>query len=235
MEFKMFPVESVPPSLRDDLAAFADLGEADRGIIEIWLKGVGGVEDDDERFRSYVRLSGLLPDDFVRISGAVRFVLEAWYRSRVELKDVLADLVLLGLGSEQVEEIQKVFRRLEGTRAALSHAGMLDFVQAVGLPSVEDINIICECRPVFGAHAYPPSPTPDRDRYTTIVGITPLIIFEVRTNDYTNRQQRTAFQLTEQEFVKLRDSMTRAMEQLRVMKERLQLSVRARATKGKKK
>jgi hypothetical protein len=235
MEFKMFPADSVPASLKDDLVAFVNLGDADRRVIEDWLKGVGGAKDDSERFRSCVRLSGLLPDDFARVAGAVRFVLEAWYRQRIELKDVLADLVLLGLEAAQVEQIERVFRRLEGSRVALSHAGMFDFVQAVGLPSVEDINIICECRPVFGGHAYPPSSTPDRDRYTTIVGIMPLVIFEVRTNDYTNRQRRTAFQLTEQEFVKLRDSMTRAMEQLEVMKDHLQLSAVTRVAKRKTK
>jgi len=63
----------------------------------------------------------------------------------------------------------------------------------------------------------------------------PVIIFEVVTNDYTDEPRRSAFQLTEQEFVELRDSMNRALEQLETMKKSIQLTTdRGKGrTKGK--
>src|SRR6266550_3747686 len=105
MEFKMFPGEDVPESLRDDLAAFSGLSDSDSDWIATWLRGFGQGEDEDERYREIVRYSGLSPDDFDRISGAVRFVHEAWYRQRLQLADVLADLTLLGVESKQVETV----------------------------------------------------------------------------------------------------------------------------------
>jgi len=129
MEFRLFPGEDVPESLRDDLATFSKLTETDRRVVEDYLRGFGPAEDKDERYHEFVHRSGLPPDDFDRITGAIRFVLEAWYRQKLELSDVLEDLTLLGLEGE-IKNLLEPLERLEGAGESMVRASEYDLCTA---------------------------------------------------------------------------------------------------------
>jgi hypothetical protein len=221
MLFKLFPNGLPSESLREDLSLLLNVPSADQEIIERWFREEGtSLDFDEERFRSLVAESSLLPDQFNRIGSALRFLLEAWYRQGVPFDDILADLVLLGFSDNEAETLGAVLGRLKPYGQPVFQRRMFQFTKGVGLPSVEDFNLICELRPVFEDYTYPPNVGSKMVHYSKMIGVFPIVVVEILMSD----SKRVAVQLSEQEFMDWREAMNRVSIQMAVMKERLKFA-----------
>jgi hypothetical protein len=143
-----------------------------------------------------------------------------WQRFGLEIQDIERDLLLLGFGPERLGILSNLLTRLASVkkRVWLDDVGYSQNV--VGLPTIDDVNIIWDARPIFGSAAYNYYPVDDDDLYRKFFGLTYLATVEIITADNYEQKQRTAIQLDEKGFERLLLAMKRASEQLGILKER---------------
>jgi hypothetical protein len=72
---------------------------------------------------------------------------------------------------------------------------------------------------VFGG--FPDGAEKTTDDYRKFLGLTPIVIMEIISSDNYGRQQRMAVQMNEENFNWLGRSITKAQEQLAILKARI--------------
>lgn len=87
------------------------------------------------------------------------------------------------------------------------------------LPTLEDIDVVCDLRPIFEDHVYP-LPEDDTGLHKRLLGFTYVVLVELQTEDSMGRKQRSAFQMTEQRLGELEAAIRRAKDQLDILKAR---------------
>jgi hypothetical protein len=135
MLFKLFPTSSPPASLREDLILFLNLSTADSNVVQSWFwDRKGKLDFDEEAFKRRVSESSLPPDQFDRVVGAVRTLIESWYRYSLTIEDVITDLSLLGLSDEEVRKLSPWLQSVaQYSGRDLFRSGMWEFNRSIGL------------------------------------------------------------------------------------------------------
>jgi hypothetical protein len=81
---------------------------------------------------------------------------------------------------------------------------------------LEDINVVCDLRPVFEDTVYPiPEALPVR--HTKLLGYSYMVLM-VFTEDFGGRKQRLGFQMNEAQLADFQAAIQRAREQLDILK-----------------
>jgi hypothetical protein len=88
---------------------------------------------------------------------------------------------------------------------------------------MDNVNIICDARAVFAG--FPEGTERASPSYKTLLSLTPIVIMEIISSDNYGQQERTAVQMNEQQFEFFRRVITRAHEQLGILKERIDNSL----------
>jgi hypothetical protein len=221
VEYKIFGADQRPPDdFKEDLAAFFRLDDQQRNVIAEWFLSTRDYELHGPSLPPAVVASTLLPEQFWQTAGVIRQLLISWQRYGLELEDVERDLFLLGLGPEQLKILSVFLTRLSPIREQI----WLDTVEgahcAMGLPTIDDVNILWDARPLFGGLSYYSYKADGDAPYSTFLGLTYLATVEIITSDIYGRNQRTAIQLDEDGFQRLLRGMRRAGEQLDILKDR---------------
>jgi hypothetical protein len=85
------------------------------------------------------------------------------------------------------------------------------------LPTLEDVNVVCDLRPVFEDTVYP-IPEASPVRHTRLLGYSYLVLMELFTEDFGGRTQRLGFQMNEATLADFQAALQRAREQLDILK-----------------
>jgi hypothetical protein len=87
------------------------------------------------------------------------------------------------------------------------------------LPTLEDIDIVCDLRPVFEDYVYPLAQT-ETIQHKRLLGFTYMVLADLQTEDHMGKKHRLAFQMTEHSLRDLEAAIKRAHEQLDILKSR---------------
>jgi hypothetical protein len=101
----------------------------------------------------------------------------------LQLPEIQRDLLLLNCPRERIERLGSLLERLRPARDRVYRDYMrFDHENAV-LPTLEDINVVCDLRPVFEDTVYPiPEALPVR--HTKLLGYSYMVLMEVFTEDF---------------------------------------------------
>ena len=221
MKYRIFgPVQWPPDDFKEDLAAVFRLDDKQRDAIAEWFLSTSSYELYEPSLPPIIVASTLLPEQFRQTAGVIRLLLNSWQRyGRFEFSDIERDLLLLGCGPEQLKILSNLLARLSSVKERVWVHGVEGVHQALGLPTIDDVNIFWDARPVFGAEPYQYfTDAADDASYRRFLGLTYLAIVEIITSDDYGQKQRTAIQMTEEAFKRLLMGMKRASEQLDILK-----------------
>lgn len=219
MEYKIFGQGGTPSEeFREQLARFLKLDESQRRTIgEIFL----GRDFDpyDPTVPSAVAASSLLPEQFSDASDVVGFLLSSWRENDLQLSDIERDLLLLGCSQPEIEAMISFLNTLSPIRESVLAKKYMRIQRLDGLPTVDNLNVICDARAVFGG--FPEGIERHDNSYKTLLGLVPIVIMEIICSDNYGRRERTAVQMTEDQFERLRTILAQAHEQLTILRERI--------------
>jgi hypothetical protein len=221
MEYRIFgPGRSPDDDFKGDLAAFLALNEKQRDAVAEWFLTTDSYDSWAPKLPPGIVASPLLPEQFRRAAGFIRPLLLRWQEYGLELADIERDLLLLGCAPEELAILTDFLARVSPVKGRVWTGGCKDFESLLGLPTVDDVNIVCDARPVFGGLAYDETAAENGVSYRKFVGFIHLVIMEIIASDNYGQKQRTAIQMTEETFRRFMDGMKRASEQLDILKER---------------
>jgi hypothetical protein len=221
MEYKIFGATRQPPDdFKDDLAAFLRLDADQRHTIVEWFLSADTYAPFAPQLPAIILTSTLLPEQFRQTAGVIRSLVYNWRGRNLELTEIERDLLLLGCDSEQIGIISNVLETLTSIKDRVWIDGRKEFERFAGLPTIDDVNILWNARPVFGGDAYYYFESDSASNsYESFLGLVYLATIEIKTSDNNGGKQRIAIQMDEQAFERLQGSMKRAGDQLKILKE----------------
>ena len=130
---------------------------------------------DSEQASPAVAASTLLPEQFTESADVLKYILESWYMYGLQLPEIQRDLLLLNCPRERIERLGSLLERLRPARDRVYRDYMrFDHENAV-LPTLNDINVVCDLRPVFEDTVYPiPEALPVR--HTKLLGYSYMVL-----------------------------------------------------------
>ena len=133
------------------------------------------------------------------------------------MPEIQRDLLLLNCPRDRIERLGSLLERLRPVRDRVYSEYMrFDHENAV-LPTLEDINVVCDLRPIFEDTVFPiPEAIPVR--HTKLLGYSYIVLMELFTEDFGGRTQRLGFQMNEAQLVDFQAALQRAREQLDILK-----------------
>ena len=219
MEYRIFGAAGSPSEdVRRDLHDLLKLDDMQRDAIVDWFAASKDYDPFSSPLPASIVASTLLPEQFQRAAQSLRRLLWAWQEYGLQLPDIERDLLLLGFDSKMLAVIVPFLDRLSALKQrvwAFDYARTQAFE---GLPTMDALNFICEARAVFGG--YPSGDDETRESYRQFLGIIPVVLMELITSDNYGNKERTAIQLSEENFEWLHKAIGRAREQLSILKER---------------
>jgi hypothetical protein len=220
VEYKIFGAARQPPDdFKEDLAAFCHLEEEQRNEIVEWFLSADSYELFAPHLPPSIAASTLLPEQFRQAAGVIRYLVNGWQGRGLELRDIERDLLLLGCDSEQINVLLVVLDRLSPIKERVWIESRREFELFTGLPTIDDVNIVWNAKPVFGGDAYYYF---DGDSfegsYDKFLGLLYLATMEISASDNSGEKQRIAVQMDERTFERFLRSMKRAGDQLKMLK-----------------
>ena len=202
MEYKIFGTGRSPgDEFRAELRTFCELDDVQREALADWFETTSSFDPYATEFPSVILASPLLPEQFRKSADAIRFLLDAWYRRSLVIDDIERDLLLLGLEPAQIVDVCRFLSRLSQTKERVWRDARESVAKEVGLPTLEDANIVWDARPVFGGSSvyYPPGDE-CADLYKQCLGLSCMAIVEFMVSDSNGLKQRLAIQMNEDIF-----------------------------------
>jgi hypothetical protein len=199
------------------LETFLNLDESQRRTIAEWFLSTRDFDTEDALSDHRIAASTLLPQQFISSVDSIRYILEAWHQYQLQVSDIQRDLLLLGFEPEKIELFGKFLEPLNSIKARVFEQYVRDIQENAVLPTLEDVNIVCDARAIFEDYPYP-IPERTKMRHTRLLGFQPMLLMEIFAEDSVGRKQRFSFQMTERRFDELCDSLKRAGDQLNVFK-----------------
>jgi hypothetical protein len=220
VEYKIFGAGRQPPDdFKEDLAAFCGLSDEQRNAIAEWFLSARSYDLYEPHLPPVIAASTLLPEQFRQTAGVIRNLLSDWQRRELELSDIERDLLLLGFDAQQITILLGALGQLSSVKERAWVDGRKGLEQVAGLPTIDDVNIVWNARPVFGGDAsYYYDGDSNEGSYDRFLGIVYLATMEIQASDTNGTKQRIAIQMDEDMFDGLLRSMTRAYDQLQTFK-----------------
>ncbi len=221
MEYKIFGPERSPgDEFRAELQAFCDLDDVQREALAAWFESTSDFDSYAPELPTGILASTLLPEQFRKTAAPIRFLLESWHRRSLQLADIERDLLLLGLDMEQLARVSSFLARLSGVKERVWLDALEGAAQIVGLPTMDDANIVWDARPFFGGSSYYYfAGDADAVTYNQCLGLTCMAIVEFMVSDSNGVKQRLAVQMNEGVFKMFLRAVNRADDQLKSLKD----------------
>jgi hypothetical protein len=214
MEYTMFGPGGFPDAgFRKGLNALLELNEADWEVIERWFLTTKSFDPDDALSTPALAASSITPDQATESIQVLQFILEAWHMRSLDLTAIQRDLMLLGRPPGDIDRLGSLLQRLSPIKERAWASYMRTEQQNAVLPTLEDIDIVCDLRPVFEDYVYP-LPKTETVQHKKLLGFTYMVLAELQTEDSMGRKQRLAFQMTEESLRDLQNTIARAQDQL---------------------
>ncbi|SPF55619.1 hypothetical protein SBA4_720006 [Candidatus Sulfopaludibacter sp. SbA4] len=218
MEFKMFgPGGSPSNRFEKGLKTLLGLDEAAWDVIASWILTTDQFDAEEAVSSPAIAASSLLPGQFIESVEVLQSILKGWHIYDLRLTEIQRDLLLMGHPREDIERLGRLLERIAPIKQRVYAEDMrFDYENAV-LPTLEDVDVVCDLRPIFEDYAYP-LPEGNTTSHTRLLGFSRMVLVELLTEDFHGRTHKLAFQMTEQRLTDLQAALARASEQLAILK-----------------
>jgi hypothetical protein len=219
MELKIFGPSGAPDEdFIKALPTLLDLGASARDELAEWFLATETFDAYDEVSAAAIAASSLLPEQFRGSVYAVRFLLEALQVYSLKVLDIQRDLFTLGYPEKAIDHLGTLLRRLEPVQKQAYASFMRSEHENAILPTLEDIDVVCDMRPVFEDYVFPAPAKASGVNYRSLIGFSYMVLVELVTEDIEGKTRKLAFQMTEKSLADLQGALDRAREQLDILK-----------------
>jgi hypothetical protein len=134
------------------------------------------------------------------------------------LAELQRDLLVAGLSAQEVDRLSELLKRLEPLKQSVYTDYMRFEHENAVLPTLEDIDVVCDVRPIFEDYVYPIPATRSGPSHTKLLGFSYVIMMELFAEDIEGISHRLSFQMTEDRVADFQAALQRASEQLNILK-----------------
>jgi len=218
LDFHLFRSGTWPSKdFEADLENLARLPQRDLDRLRNWFVTTRTFTSLDwPDYAEGVKKSDLSVEEFEKHVSVIQYVLNRWNAEKLSVAQVTSDLPKFGLKPRAVSKLAKLFGSLEKVGRRVYLDSIRSFHENVALPTIDDINVVCELRPLFGDPAYEAPPM--GAEYDKLFGFTEVMLLEIVASDSRGGETSATYQLTERDFDNLLQGLTRARRQFEVMK-----------------
>jgi hypothetical protein len=217
MEFKILGTNGPSDELADDLKVLFSLDPPAWEGLAKWFLTTESFDLEEAAGSSTISASPLSPEQFRRCAGGILRLLEAWHASRLQLPDLQHDLLVLGFSTNEIDRLGSLLERLRPVKArAYTDFMRFEHENAV-LPTLEDIDVVCDIRPIFEDYVYP-IPEKRTVSHTKLLGFSYIVLMELLAEDFEGKTSKLSFQMTERTLADFQAALQRVREQLDILK-----------------
>jgi hypothetical protein len=116
------------------------------------------------------------------------------------------------------DKLVRFFSTLESVKGKVHKSLLKNVYEKIGLPTVDDMNIVWDLRPVFEELAYVTGP--ETDRCESLVGSVYVLLLEISASRADGKQESQTYQFSERDFDRFFGALTRAKRQLESFKKK---------------
>lgn len=155
MATRIFGSGGIEDQARKDIDQLLSLQQKDIDHIARWI-----VESKDpipltwSDVEQLTEGTSLEPRVVDRVLVLLRSFLTNWRTYGLTLEDIKADLASFGYNKEQVDRVGAVLGQIENAKERVYRAGAKRTFELTALPTIDDINVVWDLRPVFEEFAY---------------------------------------------------------------------------------
>jgi hypothetical protein len=137
----------------------------------------------------------------------------------LQLLDIQRDLFTLGYDSERIDRLSaELLLRIEPVKDRV-YASFIRFEhENAVLPTIEDIDVVCDIRPIFEDYVFPAPAKGKGVDYKKILGFSYMVLVELLSEDIEGKTRKLSFQMNEKSLEDLQSALQRAREQLDILK-----------------
>jgi len=217
MELKVFGANGPPDEFADDLKTLLTLDSSNWEIVGKWFLTTESFDIEDAISSPVIAASSLLPDQFRQCAGALQYLLESWARVRHSVPDLQRDVLVLGVDTREIDRLGVLLERLGPVRQRVYADSMRYQHENAVLPTLEDIDVVCDVRPIFEDYVYP-IPQKSTLSHTKLLGFSYMVLVELLAADLDGNAHTLSFQMTEDTLADFRVALQRASEQLDILR-----------------
>ena len=218
MELKVLGPGDPPDDFADNLKTLLSAQPSAWDALARWFLTTDSFNIDDAVASPAAIASPLSPAQYRTCVSVLHYLLEAWYETNKQLSDLQQDLLVLGLGATEVDRLGALLKRLEPVKDRVYASFMRFEHENAILPTLEDIDVVCDIRPVFEGYVYPLGK--GGVDHSKLLGFSYMVLMELFTEDIEGKTRRISFQMTEDTLADFQVALKRASEQLDILKAR---------------
>src|ERR1035438_7136357 len=184
MELKVFGANGPPDDFANDLKTLLALEASAWDIVGKWFLTTTSFDTEESISAPAIAGSSLLPEQFRQCVRALQCLLESWHASGLQLPDLQRDLLVLGVATTQeIDRLGVLLERLAPVRRRVyTHFMRYEHENAV-LPTLEDIDVVCDVRPIFEDYVYP-IPVKSSVSHKNLLGFSYMVLVELFAEDF---------------------------------------------------
>ena len=149
MELKVLGPGDPPDDFADNLKTLLSSQPPAWDALARWFLTTDSFDVDDAAASPVAIASPLAPAQYRNCVTVLQYLLEAWHQTNKPLSDPQQDLLVLGLAAAEVDRLGTLLKRLEPVKQGVYASFMRCEHENAILPTLEDIDVICDIRPVF--------------------------------------------------------------------------------------
>lgn len=218
MELRVLGVDGPPDDFADNIKTLLSVDQPAWEILAKWFLTTDSFDVDKAIASPVVAGSSLLPSQYRKCAGALEYLLEAWHASGLQLSDLQHDLLVWGLSTDEVDRLSALLHRLEPVKPLVYGEFMRFEHENAVLPTLEDVDVVCDMRPVFEDYVYHPIPEKRAVSHSKLLGFSYMVLIELLTEDIEGKTHKMSFQMTEDTLADFQAALRRAAEQLDILK-----------------
>jgi hypothetical protein len=219
MELKVLGHGDPPDDFADNLKTLLSAQPPAWDALARWFVTTDSFDVDDAVASPVAIASPLAPAQYRSCVRVLQYLLEAWRETNKQLSDLQQDLLVLGLTAIEVDRLGTLLKRLEPVKDRVYASFMRFEHENAVLPTLEDIDVVCDIRPVFEDYVYP-LPENSAVNHTKLLGFSYMVLMELFTEDIEGETRKISFQMTEDTLADFQVALKRASEQLDILKAR---------------
>jgi hypothetical protein len=218
MEFKLFGPGGYPSSrFKAGLSGLFALDDAAWDTLANWFLTAETLDVNKGLSSPTIVAGSIRPEEFEEAAEVVLYMLQAWHAQGLQINELQRDLMLLGYHREQIERLTALLNRVSKIKVDAHQHLMREYHETATVPMLQDIDLICDIRPIFEHYNYPPEES-GKLSHTKLLGFSCVVLAELEAVDRNGKAHTFSFQMTEERLIQLQNALKSVAEQMDILK-----------------
>jgi hypothetical protein len=216
---RLFGTGGIDDEVKADLDNLAGLPQKDIDHLGRWLSETRTpIPFAWSDIGELIEGTSLNPKTANRALTLLRYLLTNWRTFGLTIDDVKSDIGSLAYKEADAKKILGLLEKLEPSKELIYKSALKNSYEVTALPTVDDINAVWDLRPMFAEFAYDAEPI--GSAYEELVGSTYVFLLEILASREDRKKESVTYQLSEDDFDRLLETLNRARKQLEIIKKR---------------